>query len=105
FRSALYQTIVTVGWTNDDDPNSVRKVVVMPRTGQSETLFFTWLNGRFDITQEPQAVFNTGTDVYRSITKAVAARFANGEPVTYLPSFGSDSTFDRWKLWAAGNGL
>jgi hypothetical protein len=99
------ETIVTVGWTNDDDPNSVRKVVVMPRTGQSETLFFTWLNGRFDLTQEPQAVFNTGTDVYRSITKAVAGRFANGEPVTYLPSFGSERTFDRWKLWAAGNGL
>ena len=37
------ETIVTVGWTDDEDPNSVRKVVVMPRTGQSETLFFTWI--------------------------------------------------------------
>ena len=27
------------------------------------------------------------------------------EPVTYLPSFGSERTFDRWKLWASGNGL
>ena len=53
----------------------------MPRTGQSETLFFTWLNGRFDLTKEPQAVFNTGTDANRIMTKAVAARFADGSPV------------------------
>ena len=99
------ETIVTVGWTDDDDPNSVRKVVVMPRTGQSETLFFTWLNGRFDQTKEPQAVVNVGSDFNRNITKAVAARFTNGEPVTYMPSFGSDRTFDRWKRWAADNGI
>ena len=99
------ETIVTVGWTDDDDPNSVRKVVVMPRTGQSETLFFTWLNGRFDLTKEPQAVFNTGTDANRITTKAVAARFADGSPVTYMPVFGSERTFDRWRQWAAANGL
>jgi hypothetical protein len=99
------ETIVTVGWTDDDDPNSVRKVVVMPRTGQSETLFFTWLNGRFDLTKEPQAVLNVGTDANRNMTKAIASRFPGGQPVTYLPCFGSDRTFDRWKRWAADNGL
>jgi hypothetical protein len=99
------ETIVTVGWTDEDDPNSVRKVVVMPRTGQSETLFFTWLDGRFDLTREPQAVLNVGTDANRNLTKAVAARFAGGQPITYLTSFGSDRTFDRWKRWAADNGL
>jgi hypothetical protein len=99
------ETIVTVGWTDDDDPNSVRKVIVMPRTGQSETLFFTWLNGRFDLTKEPQAVLNVGTDANRNMTKAIASRFAGGQPVTYLPCFGSDRTFDRWKRWAADNGL
>ena len=99
------ETIVTVGWTDDDDPNSVRKVVVMSRTGQSETLFFTWLNGRFDLTKEPQAVLNVGTDANRNLTKTIAARFANGQPVTYMPTFGSDRTFDRWRRWAADNGL
>jgi hypothetical protein len=99
------ETIVTVGWTDDDDPNSVRKVVVMPRTGQSETLFFTWLNGRFDLTKEPQAVLNVGTDANRNMTKAIASRFAGGQPITYMPCSGSDRTFDRWKRWAADNGL
>ena len=49
----------------------MRKVVVMPRTGQAETLFFTWLNGRFDLTKEPQAVVNVGTDANRNLTKAI----------------------------------
>lgn len=99
------ETIVTVGWADDDDPNSVRKVVVMPRTGQAETLFFTWLDGRFELTREPQAVLNVGTDANRKLTKAIAARFANGEPVMYQPGFCSDRTFDRWKRWAADNGI
>jgi hypothetical protein len=99
------ETIVTVGWTDDDDPNSVRKVVVMPRTGQSETLFFTWLNGRFDQTREPQAVFNVGTDANRNLTKAVMARFADGSPVKWLPEFGPERSFDRWQQWAAAGGL
>jgi hypothetical protein len=99
------ETIATVGWTDDDDSNSVRKVVVMPRTGQTETLFFTWLDGRFTLTKEPKAVLNVGTGANQNLTKAVAARFANGEPVTYQPSFGSDRTFDRWRKWAADNGL
>jgi hypothetical protein len=99
------ETIVTVGWTDDEDANSVRKVVVMPRTGASETLFFTWLKGRFDLTKEPQAVFNVGTDANRSITQAVAKRFADGSPVTYMPQFCAARTFDRWKVWAASNGI
>lgn len=99
------ETIVTVGWTDDDDPNSVRKVVVMPRTGQAETLFFTWIDGRFDLTKEPQAVFNVGTDTNRELTKAVAARFADASPVVYMPVFGSLRTFERWRQWAAANGL
>ena len=74
------ETIVTVGWTDDEDPNSVRKVVVMPRNGQSESLFFTWINGRFELTKEPQTMVNVGTDNYRSITKAVVARFSDGSP-------------------------
>jgi putative DNA primase/helicase len=99
------ETIVTVGWTDDDDPNSVRKVVVMPRTGQSETLFFTWLNGRFDLTREPQAVLNVGTDANRRLTKAIAARFSDGSPVKYLEQFGPERTFYVWQKWAAANGL
>lgn len=98
------ETIVTVGWTDDDDPNSVRKVVVMPRTGQSETLFFTWLNGRFDLTKEPQAVFNVGTDANRDMTKAVMAKCGDG-PVSYQPGFGVARTFYRWEKWAADNGI
>ena len=99
------ETIVTVGWADDDDPNSVRKVVMMPRTGQAETLFFTWLDGRFELTREPEAVVNVGTDANRKLTRTIAARFANGEPVTYQPGFCSDRTFDRWKRWAADNGI
>jgi hypothetical protein len=99
------ETIVTVGWTNDDDPNSVRKVVVMPRTGQSETLFFTWLSGRFELTKEPQAVLNTGTDNNRSLTKVVMTRFADGSPVKYMEEFGPERTFYAWQKWAAYNGL
>jgi hypothetical protein len=98
------ETIVTVGWTDDDDPNSVRKVVVMPRTGQSETLFFTWINGRFDLTKEPQAVVNVGTDANRDILKTVIAKFADS-PVLYQPVLGSERTFYRWQKWAADNGL
>jgi AAA domain len=99
------ETIVTVGWTDDEDPNSVRKVVIMPRTGQAETLFFTWIDGRFDLTQEPQAVVNVGTSATRALTMAVAAKFADGSPVKHMPCFGSDRTFDRWKKWAADNGI
>lgn len=99
------ETIVTVGWTDDDDPNSVRKVVVMPRTGQSETLFFTWLDGRFGLTKEPQAVLNVGTDFNRNLTRAVVARFNDGGPVKYLEQFGSERTFYAWQKWAANNGL
>jgi hypothetical protein len=99
------ETIVTVGWTDDDDPNSVRKVVVMPRTGQSETLFFTWLNGRFDLTKDPQAVVNVGTDASRNLTKAVVARFSDGSPVKYVEQFGPERNFYAWQKWAASNGL
>ena len=99
------ETIVTVGWTDDDDPNSVRKVVVMPRTGQSETLFFTWLNGRFDLTKEPQVVVNVGTDANRSLTEMALAKFPENEPVKYVPSFGAERSFYRWREWAADNGL
>ena len=99
------ETIVTVGWTDDEDPNSVRKVVVMPRTGQSETLFFTWINGRFDLIKEPQAVFNTGTDTNRNITKVVAATFADGSPIKYMPTFCSERAYYNWLAWAKGNRL
>ncbi len=99
------ETIVTIGWTDDEDPNSVRKVVVMPRTGQAETLFFTWLDGKFDLTREPQAVVNVGTDANRNLTKAIAARFADGSPLKYLEQFGSERTFYRWQQWAAGQGI
>jgi hypothetical protein len=99
------ETIVTVGWTDDDDPNSVRKVVVMPRTGQSETLFFTWFDGRFELTKEPQAVLNVGTDANRRLTKAVAVRFADGSPVKYLEQFGPERSFYSWQKWAANQGL
>lgn len=99
------ETIVTVGWADDDDPNSVRKVVVMPRTGQAETLFFTWLNGRFELTREPQAVLNVGTDFNRNLTKAVVARFNDGGPVKYLEQFGSERSFYAWQKWAANIGL
>lgn len=99
------ETIVTVGWTDEEDSNSVRKVVVMPRTGPSETLFFTWYDGRFELTKEPQAVLNTGTDANRKLTKAVAARFADGRPVKYLEQFGPERSFYAWQKWAANNGL
>jgi hypothetical protein len=99
------ETIVTVGWTDDDDPNSVRKVVVMSRTGESETLFFTWLNGRFDLTKEPQAVFNIGTGTERQLTAVIAAQFPDGGPLKYLPSFGPERTYYRWLEWAKKKGL
>ncbi len=99
------ETIVTVGWTDDEDPNSVRKVVVMPRNGQSEMLFFTWINGRFELTKEPQTMVNVGTDNYRHITKAVVARFSDGVPVKYLETFGAERTFYSWQKWAASQGL
>jgi hypothetical protein len=99
------ETIVTVGWTDDDDPNSVRKVVVMPRTGQSETLFFTWVNGRFDLTREPQAVFNVGTGSEQRLTATIAAHFADGSPLKYVPSFGPERTYYHWLDWAKENGL
>jgi hypothetical protein len=35
----------------------------------------------------------------------VAAKFADGSPVKHMPCFGSDRTFDRWKKWAADNGI
>ena len=99
------ETIVTVGWTDDEDPNSVRKVVVMPRTGQSETLFFTWIDGRFDLVKEPQAIFNTGTDTIRNITKVVAGTFADGSPIKYMPTFCSERAYYNWLAWAKGNRL
>ena len=99
------ETIVTVGWTDDEDPNSVRKVVVMPRTGQSETLFFTWIDGRFDLVKEPQAVFSTGTDTNRNITKLVATTFADGSPIKYMPTFCSERAYYNWLAWAKGNRL
>jgi hypothetical protein len=99
------ETIVTVGWTDEDDANSVRKVVVMPRTGQAETLFFTWVNGRFERTNEPDVVLNVGTDANRKLAMAVAARFADGSPVKHLPEFGPERTFYRWQNWARDNGI
>jgi hypothetical protein len=109
FGSAAFarkaETIVTVGWTDGDDENSVRKLVVMSRTGASETLYFTWIDGRFTRTNAPDVVVNVGTDANRKLTMAVAARFADGSPVKHEPSFGADRTFDRWKRWAADNGI
>ena len=46
-----------------------------------------------------------GTSATRALTMAVAAKFADGSPVKHMPCFGSDRTFDRWKKWAADNGL
>lgn len=99
------ETIVTIGWVDEEDQNSVRKVVVMPRTGAAEVLCFTWLDGHFTLTKEPEAVVNVGTKANRDLTLAVAAKFADGSPVTYMPCFGSDRSFDRWKRWAADNGI
>ena len=47
------ETIVTIGWTDDEDANSTRKIVVMPRNGRSETMFFNWADGQFRLTDEP----------------------------------------------------
>jgi hypothetical protein len=109
FGSAAFarkaETIVTVGWTDGDDENSVRKLVVMPRTGASETLYFTWIDGRFTRTNEPDVVVNVGTDANRKLTMAVAARFADGSPVKWLTEFGPERTFYRWQRWAADNGI
>ncbi len=99
------ETIVTVGWTDDEDPNSTRKIVVLPRTGQAEVLFFTWIEGSFRMVQEPQAIFNVGTDANRTLTKAVVARFTDGSPVKWLPEFGPERSFHRWQQWAADGGL
>lgn len=98
------ETIVTVGWTDDQDDNSVRKLVVLPRTAQSETMFFTWVDGRFELTKEPRSLLNTGTDTNRDMTKAVITKFADS-PVLYQPVLGSERTFYRWQKWAADNGL
>ena len=48
---------------------------------------------------------NVGTDANRNLTKAIAARFADGSPLKYLEQFGSERTFYRWQQWAAGQGI
>lgn len=97
------ETIVTVGWTDDDDQNSVRKVVVMPRTGQSETLFFTWTDGRFTLTDEPTAT--TGDTAMHRMTNAVRALCADGSPTKYRPGLGAERSYYRWIDWARDAGL
>lgn len=101
------ETIVTIGWTDDEDPNSVRKVVVMPRTGQSETLFFTWLNGRFDLTEEPQAVLkeSAGAVGMQRITDAVKSMCGLDEPIKYRPSMCAERSYYRWVTYAADAGV
>ena len=99
------ETIVTIDWTDAEDDNSVRKVVIRPRTGQAETLFFTWIDGKFNLTREPEAVVNVGTDATRALTKVVIARFSDSSPVKYLPEFGPERSFYVWQKWAAKNGL
>jgi hypothetical protein len=99
------ETIVTIGWTNDEDANSTRKIIVMPRNGRSETMFFNWTDGHFRLVDEPTTVV-VGTDANRRIEAVVRAQFANGEPVQWLPTMPTSArSFDRWKVWAAHEGI
>ena len=99
------ETIVTIGWTDDEDANSTRKIIVMPRNGRSETMFFNWTDGHFRLVDEPTTVV-VGTDANRRIEAAVRAQFANGEPVQWMPTMPTSArSFDRWKVWAAHEGI
>jgi hypothetical protein len=96
------ETIVTLDWTDAEDVNSIRRVVIMSRTGQAEVLYFTWMDGKFRKTREPGVIVNVGTDNNRKITKMVIEQFGCDNPVKYLPKFGPERSFYAWQKWAAG---
>jgi hypothetical protein len=93
------ETVVLMGLHDEEDPNSVRRCVVLPRAGRAEVMHFAWAPEGLVLTDKPD---DTKDDKgsYARITSAVQEAFRPDEPVVYRPSFGSDSTFYRWRAWA-----
>jgi len=98
------ETVVLMGLHNEEDPNSVRRCVVLPRAGRAEVMYFAWAAEGLVLTDKPDDTKDDNS-TYARITSAVQAAFNADEPVVYRPSFGSEATFYRWRKWAIAHKL
>lgn len=98
------ETVTLLSLHDEKNPNSVRVCWVLPRTGQAEVMYFTWIDGVFTQTTEPQRQEETDTALHK-MTVAVRNVFALNEPVIHRPSIGAKSTFYRWREWAHEKGI
>jgi hypothetical protein len=98
------ETVVLLSLHDEKNPNSVRACWVLPRTTAATVMYFTWVDGVFTQTAEPQEQETTDTALYK-MTVAVRYAFGLDEPITHRPSIGSKSTFYRWREWAHDRGI
>lgn len=98
------ETVVLMGLHNEEDPNSVRRCVVLPRAGRAEVMFFKWAAEGLVLTDKPDEAQDENSANAR-MTAAVQATFGPDEPIVYRESLGAESTFYRWRKWAIGRRL
>ncbi len=92
------ETVVLMGLHNEEDPNSARRVWVLPRTGRAECMYFIWQNGGLEMTTKPDEA--PEDSAFGRMTAVVRAAFGPREPIVYKPELGAESTFYRWRPWA-----
>jgi hypothetical protein len=98
------ETVVLMGLHNEEDPNSVRRCVVLPRAGRAEIMYFAWAAEGLVLTEKPEES-QDDNGAYARMTSAAQAAFEPDEPVVYRPSLGPERTFYRWKKWAKDRGV
>jgi hypothetical protein len=94
------ETVVLMGLHDEEDPNSVRRVWVLPRAGKAEVMYFAWAAEGLVLTTEPEPIDKEETGAFGQITLAAHNFFQPGEAVTWRPEIGAEATFYRWKKWA-----
>lgn len=92
------ETVVLMSLNDEEDPNSARKVWILPRAGRAECMYFVWSDGGLQMTTEPDKP--PQDSALGRMTTIVRAAFGTHDPIVYRAELGSETTFYRWRKWA-----
>lgn len=98
------ETVLLMALHDEKDQNSVRHCLVLPRTARAESLYFTWTDGGFVQTTEPEPADDDGGAMGR-ITVRVHQLFKPDEPIVFKDSVAPRATYYRWQKWAVERGI
>jgi hypothetical protein len=98
------ETVVTITLSDADDGGSTRRYTVFPRNGKVEELYMGWSTNGLVVVDKPAEKTEDNSAVAR-LGQRVLAHFKPGNQVVYIPDFGPEATFYRWRKQAAKDGI